>query len=105
MYLKSANVNDPALLLVPTVFPPGGLPCPLVTHCTIPTSDLVFGGNIFTHPCFLTFYGMQISDGQRLVYLKGFQTTVATKESMHVPQMHGRPRVCSTLWDVAGWAT
>ena len=63
-------------------FLPGGLPCPSETHCTIPTSALAFGGNIFTHPCFLTFYGMQISDGQRLVYLKGFQTTVATKESM-----------------------
>ena len=49
-------------------------------HAT--ASALVFGGNIFTHPCFLTFYGMQISDGQWLVYLKGFQTTVATKESM-----------------------
>ena len=59
------------------------------THCTIPTSALVFGGNIFTHPCFLTFYGMQISDGQRLVYLKGFQTTVATKESMCPKYMAG----------------
>ena len=64
---KSVNVNDlhgfcgdrlvpslhgPALLLVPTVFPPGGLPCPSETHCTIPTSALVFEGNIFTHPCF-----------------------------------------------------
>ena len=62
MYSKSANVNDlgfawtgwpsslhgPALL-VPTVFAPGDLPCPPVTHCTIPTSVLAFGGNIFTH--------------------------------------------------------
>ena len=69
MYSKSANVNDLgfawtgwpsslhglALLLVPTFFAPGDLPCPPVTHCTIPTSALVFGGNIFTHPCFLTF--------------------------------------------------
>ena len=64
MYSKSANVKDlgfawtgwpsslhgPALLLVPMFFPPGGLPCPSETHCTIPTSALVFGGNIFTHP-------------------------------------------------------
>ena len=89
---KSANVNDlgfvwtgwppslhgPALLLVPMVFPPVGLPCPSEAHCTIPTSALVFGGNIFTHPCFSSFYGMQIA--QQLIYLKGFQTTVATKE-------------------------
>ena len=34
----------PALLLVPTVLLPGGLPCPSETHCTIPTSALVFGG-------------------------------------------------------------
>ena len=60
MYSKLANVNDLgfawtgwapslhglALLLVPTVFLPGGLPCPSETHCTIPTSALVFGGNI-----------------------------------------------------------
>ena len=60
MYSKSANVNDlgfawtdwspslhgPALLLVPTIFPPGGLPCLSETHCTISTSALVFGGNI-----------------------------------------------------------
>ena len=65
MVQMSANVNDlgfawtgwpsslhgPALLLVPTVFLPDGLPCPSETHCTIPTSALVFGGNIFTHPC------------------------------------------------------
>ena len=103
MYSKSANLIDRGfawtgwapslhglpLLLVPTVFLPGGLPCPSETHCTIPTSVLVFGGNIFTHPCFLTFYGMQISDGQRLVYLKGFQTTVATKESMCPESMAG----------------
>ena len=53
MYSKSVNVNDLgglALLLVPTGFLPGGLPCPSETHCTIPTSALVFGGNIFTHP-------------------------------------------------------
>ena len=63
MYSKSANVNDPGyawtgwpsslhepvLLLVPTVFLPAGLPCPPKTHCTIPTSALVFGGNIFAH--------------------------------------------------------
>ena len=110
MYSKSANVNDlgfawtgwpsslhgPTLLLVPTVFLPGGLPCPSETHCTIPTSSFVFGGNIFTHTCFLTFYGMQISDGQRLVYLKGFQTTVATKESMCPECMAGLG------WHIAG---
>ena len=75
MYSKSANVNDlgfawtgwpsslhgPALLLVPTVFLPGGLPCPSATHCTIPTSALVFGGNIFTHPC-VTISGLGIDD-------------------------------------------
>ena len=38
-----------ALLLVSTVLLPGGLPCPSETHCTIPTSALVFGGSIFTH--------------------------------------------------------
>ena len=43
------------------VFLPGGLPCPSETHCTIPTSALDFGQNIFTHPCFSTFYGMQIA--------------------------------------------
>ena len=62
MYSKLASVNDlhgfcmdrlppslhgPALLLVPTVFLPGGLPCPSETHWTIPTSALVFGENIF----------------------------------------------------------
>ena len=60
MYSKSVNVNDlgfawigwppslhgPALLLVPMFFLPGGLPCPSEAHCTIPTSALVFGGNI-----------------------------------------------------------
>ena len=66
MYSKSANVNDlvfvwtgwppslhglALLLLVRTFFPPGGLPCPSETHCTIPTSALVFGGNIFTLYC------------------------------------------------------
>ena len=60
----SSSLHGPALLLVPTAFLPGGLPCPSETHCTIPTSVLVFEGNIFTHPCFSTFYGMQISDGQ-----------------------------------------
>ena len=77
MYSESANVNDLgfawtgwppslhglALLLVPMFFPPGGLPCPSETHCTIPTSALVFGGNKFMHPCFLTLYGMQIAHG------------------------------------------
>ena len=76
MYSKSANVNDLGFawtgyssflhglaLLVPTFFLPGGLPCPSEAHCIIPTSALVFGGNIFTHPCYSTFYGMQISDG------------------------------------------
>ena len=62
MYSKSANVNDLgfewtscppslhglALLLVPTVFP-SVVPCPSEIHCTIPTSALVFGRNIFTH--------------------------------------------------------
>ena len=37
-------------ILVPTVFLPGGFPYLACTHCTIPTSALVFGGNIFTHP-------------------------------------------------------
>ena len=64
----SPSLHGPALLLVPTVFPPGGLPCPSETHCTIPTSALVFERNIFTHPCFSTFYGMQIAHGQRLIY-------------------------------------
>ena len=64
-HMHAANVNDlgfawtgwpsslhrPALLLVPTVFLPGGLSCPSETHCTISASALVFGGNIFTHPC------------------------------------------------------
>ena len=77
-----SSLHGPALLLVPTVYLPSGLPRLLEAHCTIPTSALVFGGQFFTHPCFLIFYGMQISDGQRLVYLKGFQTTVATNESM-----------------------
>ena len=36
-------------------FPPGGLPCPSETHCTIPTSALVFEGNIFTHPLYIYF--------------------------------------------------
>ena len=45
----SPSLHGPALLLVPVVFPPGGLPCPSETHCTIPTSALVFEGNIFTH--------------------------------------------------------
>ena len=64
MYSKSANVNDlhvfcmdrlppllhrPALLFVSTVLPPSGLPCPSETHCTIPTSALVFGDNTSTH--------------------------------------------------------
>ena len=26
-------------------------------------------------------------------------------KGINVPRMHDRPRVCSTLWDVAGWAT
>ena len=44
------SLHGPALLkLVLTVFLPGGLPCPSEAHCTIPTSALVFGGNIFTH--------------------------------------------------------
>ena len=46
----SPSLHGPALLLVPTVFLAGGLPCPSETHCTIPTSALVFEGNIFTHP-------------------------------------------------------
>ena len=60
MYSKSANLIDRGfawtgwapslhgqpLLLVPTFFLPGGLPCPSETHRTIPTSALVFGGNI-----------------------------------------------------------
>ena len=111
MYSKSANVNDlgfawtgwapslhgPALLFVPTVFLPGGLPCFSETHCTIPTSALVFRGNIFTHPCFSTFYEMQISDGQWLVYLSCFRTTVATKESMGPNSMAGCVAHCG-MW-------
>ena len=91
MYSKLANVNDlnlawigwppslhgPAFLVVPTFFLAGGL---LETHCTTPTSALVLGGNIFTHPCFLTFYGMQIAHVQWLVYWKGFQTVAPTNE-------------------------
>ena len=61
--------------------------CQVVCHALqrhiAPSLNLpLFLEETFPHPCFLTFYGMQISDGQRLVYLKGFQTTVATKESM-----------------------
>ena len=41
------SLHGPALLFVPTVFLPVGLPCPSETHCTIPTSALVFGGNLF----------------------------------------------------------
>ena len=41
----SPSLHGLALLLFPTVFPPGGLPCPSETHCTIPTSALVFEGN------------------------------------------------------------
>ena len=93
MYSKLANVND--LGFACTGCPPLCMDRPsslflqffrqvvcyaLETHCTIPTSVLVFGGNIFTHPCFLTFYGMQIAHGQWLVYLKGFQTIVSTNE-------------------------
>ena len=39
------SLHGPALLLVPTVFPPVGLPYPSEAHCTIPTFALVFGGN------------------------------------------------------------
>ena len=68
MYLKSANVSDLGFawtgwpsslhglaLLVPTIFLPDGLPCLSETHCTIPTSALVFGGNIFAHPYIYTW--------------------------------------------------
>ena len=44
-----SSLYGPALLFVPTVFPPGGFAILASTHCTIPTSALVFGGNIFTH--------------------------------------------------------
>ena len=40
------SLHGPALLLAPMVFLPGGMPCPSETHCTIPTSALVFGRNI-----------------------------------------------------------
>ena len=64
MYSKSANVNG--LGFAWTGWPPS-LPSSLFlrffrqvvlpylagTHCTIPTSALVFGENIFTHPLFV----------------------------------------------------
>ena len=60
------------------------------THCTIPTSALVFEGNIFTHPHSSTFDGMQITHGP--VNCLSIQTTLATKgHSLN----HGR--VCSTI--------
>ena len=83
MYSKSANVNDLHGFCVDRLAPlfawTGPPPCsygfsaswfamPSEAHCTIPTFALVFGGNIFTHPCFLSFYGMQIAHGQRLIY-------------------------------------
>ena len=51
----------------------------------------------FYTPLFLDFLGMQISDGQWLVYLKGFQTTVATKESMRPECMAGCVAYCG-MW-------
>ena len=93
----SPSLHGPALLLVPMVFPPGGLPCPSETHCTIPTSALVFEGNIFMHPCFSTFYGMQIAHGQRLIYLKGFQTINSGNKGMCSKCMAGCVAHCG-MW-------
>ena len=42
------SLHGPTLLLVPTVSLPGGLPCPFETHCTIPTSALIFGEYNYT---------------------------------------------------------
>ena len=73
-YLKSAHVNDlgfawtgpPCCMDRPSslflrFFRQEVLPCMYTLHH--PYICPCFGGNIFTHPCFSTFYGMQITHG------------------------------------------
>ena len=64
MYSKSAKLmlmiwvlHGPALLFVPMVFLPGGLPCPSETHCIIPTSALnCFWRKHFYTPTYIHTY-------------------------------------------------
>ena len=84
-YSKSAHVNDlgftwtgpPCCMdrLAPLFAWTGPPPCSYVffarwyylagTHCTIPTSALVFGGNIFTLPCsYIYCMGCKLLMGQ-----------------------------------------
>ena len=51
----------------------------LQRHTALSLHLPLFLEETFYPPCFLTFNGMQIAHGQ-WVMLKGFQTTVATKE-------------------------
>ena len=67
-YSRSAHVNDLGFAWT------GPPPCSYGfsarwfylagTHCTIPTSALVFGGSTFTHPCFYTFMECKLLMGQ-----------------------------------------
>ena len=99
MYSKSANVNDRhgfCMDRLPPLFPwTGPPPCSYgfsARWFAMPFRDILhhllhlplFWRKHFRHPCFLTFYGMQIAHGQWLIYLKGFQTTVATKECVPI---------------------
>ena len=112
-YSKSARVNGlgfawtgcpppppfawTGLLLAPTVFPQ--VVCHALQRHTASSLHLplFLEETFFMHPCFLTIYGMQIAHGQQLVYLKGFQTTVATKESLCPECMAGYVAHCG-MW-------
>ena len=95
MYSKSVNVNDLhgfcvdrpdpslhglALFLFLRFF--RQVVCHALQIHTAPSLHLhlFLKKNIFMHPSFLAFYVMQIVHGQPPIYLKGFQTTVTTKE-------------------------
>ena len=95
MYSKSANVNGlgfawtdwpPTLhgpaLLVPMVFPPGGFAIPSRYTLHHPYICPCFWRKHFYAPLFLDFLWNANCTwaAQRLIYLNGFQTTVATKE-------------------------
>ena len=88
----SHSLHGPALLLVPTFFSARWFYL-AGTHCTIPTSALLFGGNIFTHPCFYILYGMQITHGQSTYNAskQQWQPTFCKGHSLN----HGR--VCNTI--------
>ena len=119
MYSKSVNVNDLhgfcVARLVPLFAWTGPPLCSYgfsARWFAMPFRDTLH--HPYICPCFWRkhFYTFSFLD---FLWNANFRSVMAgllerlpnnsVNKGINVPRIHGRPRVCSILWDVAGWAT